>query len=53
MRSALVTALKSVDCPPPSSLFKDWDHITSQASITTNTALDAHSFLFFFSKMCL
>jgi aspartate aminotransferase len=40
MRSALVNALKEIDCPPPSSLFTDWSHVTSQIGMFAYTGLN-------------
>ena len=39
MRSALVGALGRIGCPPPSSTFKNWNHITDQIGMFAFTGL--------------
>jgi len=40
MRFALVKALQDNACPPPSSDFSDWSHITSQIGMFAYTGLN-------------
>jgi aspartate/tyrosine/aromatic aminotransferase len=39
MRTALVAALKKIDCPTPNSIYADWSHITSQIGMFAFTGL--------------
>jgi aspartate aminotransferase len=39
MRTALVAALKAIDCPTPASIYNDWGHITSQIGMFAFTGL--------------
>mmetsp|Transcript_5431 Transcript_5431/g.10935 ORF Transcript_5431/g.10935 Transcript_5431/m.10935 type:complete len:418 (-) Transcript_5431:350-1603(-) len=41
MRTALVDALKKIDCPTPNPQFTSWDHITSQIGMFAYTGLQA------------
>lgn len=39
MRTALVDALKKIDCPTPNPIYPDWSHITSQIGMFAYTGL--------------
>ena len=41
MRTALVEALKKIDCPTPNPIYSDWSHITSQIGMFAYTGLQA------------
>jgi len=41
MRTALVDALKKIDCPTPNPIYPDWSHITSQIGMFAYTGLQA------------
>jgi aspartate/tyrosine/aromatic aminotransferase len=41
MRTALVEALKAIDCPTPAPIYSDWSHITSQIGMFAYTGLQA------------
>ena len=41
MRTALVEALKKIECPTPAPIYSDWSHITSQIGMFAYTGLTA------------
>jgi hypothetical protein len=40
MRTALRDALVAIKCPPPSSVFPDWDHVVNQIGMFAYTGLE-------------